>query len=111
MAYLLLGIYLLLAVVIQLLIGDFPIGLFSFPLNIILLVLWAGAVCGTWKNCRNSAFVRFMLSSGATFTAIGLTILLCLMIGITGWRWLIGTWPFVFLLLYHIKQRCLKIQK
>lgn len=100
MAYVLLGIYLLLAVVLQLLMGDFPVSLFSFPLNVILLVLWSGAVFGRWKNRRNSSFVRFMLSSGATVSAIGLTIIFCLVIGITGWRWLTGTWPFIFLLIY-----------
>ena len=74
--------------------------LFSFPLNIILLVLWLTATVMLWKYCRKSWLVRFMLSSGATYWAIGLFLASSLFIGVTGYRWMIFTWPFVVFLLY-----------
>lgn len=100
MAYILIFLYLGLSLAIQLMAGDFPVSLFSFPVNILLLILWAGVVIGLWKARPKSGFVRFMLSPGATYLAIGLFLAYCLTVGITGFRWLTGTWPFVAFLLY-----------
>lgn len=100
MAYILIFIYLGLFLAIQLLAGDFPVALFAFPVNIILFILWAVAVIGLWKARPKSGFVRFMLSPGATYLAIGLFLAFGLKVGITGFRWLTDTWLFVAFLLY-----------
>lgn len=100
MPYILILIYLSVSLAIQFMAGDFPVTLFSFPVNILLFLLWAGSVIGMWKSRSKSGFVRFMLSPGATYLAIGLFLAFCLAVGVTGFRWLTGTWPFVAFLLY-----------
>ena len=100
MAYIILIIYLVLALAVQFLAGPFPASLFAFPLNLILLILWLALLVFAWKGLRKSYFVRFMLSPGATFFAVGLFLAVTLAIGITGYRWITGTWPFVAFMLY-----------
>lgn len=100
MPYIILIIYLALALALQLLTGSFPVGLLSFPLNLVLFVLWTFAQVLIWKNRRESTYVRFMLDPGATYVAIGIFLAFSLVVGITGYRWLTGTWPFVAFMLY-----------
>lgn len=100
MPYIVLILYLLAALTLQFVTGDFPVSLLSFPLNIVLLVIWVFCLVLVWKNKRKSMFVRFMLDPGATFTAIGLFLVFCLVVGLSGYRWLAGTWPFVAFMLY-----------
>lgn len=100
MPYIILVLYLLIALTLQFVTGDFPVSLLSFPLNIFLFVIWVFCLVLIWKNKRKSMFVRFMLDPGATFTAIGLFLVFCLVAGVSGYRWLAGTWPFVAFMLY-----------
>ena len=100
MPYLILIIYLALALALQFLMGSFPVELIAFPLNLVLFLLWAFVQVVLWKSRRKSTFVRFMLDPGATYVAIGLFLVFCLVVGITGYRWLTGTWPFVAFMLY-----------
>lgn len=100
MPYIILIVYLIFALVLQFLLGDFPAFLIAFPLNLILFMLWAAVILMLWKNRKKSGFVRFMLSPGATCWAVGLFLVFCLAVGITGYRWLTGTWPFAAFMLY-----------
>lgn len=100
MPYIILILYLLAALSLQFLTGDFPVSILSFPLNIVLLIIWITGIVLIWNNKRKSMFVRFMHDPGATFTAIGLFLAFCLVVGVTGYRWLTGTWPFVAFMLY-----------
>lgn len=76
------------------------ITLFSFPLNLIICVLWLTILFAVWKRGRKSWFVRFMLSPGATCWAIGLFLAISLFMGISGYRWIVTTWPFAVFMLY-----------
>ncbi len=100
MPYIILTVYLIFALILQFLLGDFPVALFAFPLNVLVLLLWGVTVILLWKNRKKSGFVRFMLSPGATYWAVGLLLAFCLAVGISGYRWLTGTWPFVAFVLY-----------
>lgn len=100
MPYIILIICLALALVLQLLTGGFPVLFFSFPLNLILAVLWLIAMLWLWKTKRKSIFVGFMLSGGATIWAIGLFLLSSLLIGITGRHDLATSWVSVVIMLY-----------
>ncbi len=73
---------------------------FSFPLNLILALLWAGFMLLLWRHHRKSLFVRFMLSKTATISAISLLLIFCLIIGFTGNRDLVYTLLFAVILLY-----------
>ena len=76
------------------------IEIFAFPLNVILLLIWAGAVITSWHSARDSAFVRFMLRPAATVSAIIITLIFSLIIGITGYRSLVTSCAFITVLLY-----------
>ncbi len=73
---------------------------FSFPLNLILALLWAASMLWIWKSARKSLFVRFMLSKAATISAISLLFAFCLVIGFTGNRSLVYSWAFAAVLFY-----------
>lgn len=75
------------------------ISLLAFPVNLILALSWVYLMFFLFRNCRKSVFVRFLLSPGATFLSIGLFLLYCIIIGVTGRRELIHTWVFVLIML------------
>ena len=100
MVVIVLLIILALSFALQFLAGNFPVGFFAFPLNLICALLWTAVVIWTWKDKKKSLFVSFMISSSATVYSILLLIAACLVIGLTGITWLTATWVFVALLLY-----------
>ena len=71
----------------------------KFPLNLILCLLWAFFVFMLWRSRKDSRLVRFMLSPAASYGSIGLFLAICLYIGLTGHRHIIGTWPFALFML------------
>lgn len=102
MPYFVLIIYFASAFLLQLMTGDFPVAILAFPLNIILFLIWALSLALLWRKAKGSAFIRFMLSPGATITAIGTFMVTCIALGVTGWRWIVGTWPFIAFMLYFL---------
>lgn len=76
------------------------IDIFAFPLNVILLLIWTGAVITSWRNARESAFVRFMLRPAATIMAITFNLIFSLVLGLTGFRSLVTSCAFISVLLY-----------
>lgn len=77
-----------------------PISLFAFPVNVLMAAIWAVVVIALWRSGRESGFVRFMLSPSATYLAVSLFIIVSLVVGLTGCRWIVETWPFVVFILY-----------
>ena len=73
---------------------------FSFPLNLILALLWIIAVAMSIRHASDSKVVRFMLSPTATLAAIGLFSLACLIIGLTGNREWVRSFPFIIIYLF-----------
>lgn len=102
MPYILLIIYLAIALVFHFVTGNIPVSFLEFPLNLILSLIWAGSVCLLWKSCRKSGFIVFMLSKGNTVLAILLFLAFSLVVGITGQRWLVNTWIFAAVMLYFL---------
>ena len=74
MPYIIIIIFLAVAFALQILTGNIPLSFLAFPLNLILALIWAVAMVIIWKTRRKSIFVEFMLSRGATVTAIVLFI-------------------------------------
>lgn len=70
----------------------FPSDFFAFPLNLIFLAVWAAGCVLLWKHCRKTLLVRLFLAPFGTFLSIGLFLLMCLVIGFTGYRSLAGSW-------------------
>lgn len=102
MPYILLIIYFASSFLLQFLTGDFPATVLAFPLNLMLLLIWMISVAVLWQKGKKSSFIRFMLSPGASISALGAFLAFCIAVGMTGWRWVVGTWPFVAFMLYFI---------
>lgn len=100
MPYIIIIIYLAVALALQILVGNIPLSFLSFPLNLILALIWAVSMFSIWKIRRKSIFVEFMLSRGATVSSILLFLIFSLVVGVTGYRWLVSTWVFAAVMLY-----------
>lgn len=98
--YFILISYFFVSVVLQVLTGSFPVSTMAFPLNAILCLIWMTSNVLLWIHHRKSGYVRFMLSPQATFLAIGLLLIAATVIGFTGIRDIVATWPFICVLLY-----------
>lgn len=73
---------------------------FSFPLNIMLAILWMVGWGWLYKSRKESAILRFMLSSMATVIALALLAVGGLWVGLSGNRTFVQSLPFVLILLY-----------
>ena len=100
MPYIILIIYLAVAVVLQVLTGNIPLSFLTFPLNLILALIWAVIMISVWRTRKKSLFVGFMLSRGATVSAIVLFLGFSLAVGVSGERSLVSSWVFAAVMLY-----------
>ena len=50
-----------LSVVAEVCMGSFPLDIFRFPLNVVLLALWFATISMLYRNRSGNAFARFML--------------------------------------------------
>lgn len=82
MYYVYIAGYVLLAVILQLLIGNFPVSFLAFPLNIIFAVIWIFGLWMLYKEYENTKPTRFLFSGQASILSIGMFIGGCLVIGL-----------------------------
>ncbi len=73
---------------------------FAFPLNLILAVLWVTAIVISYRHAADSRIVRFMLSPMASILSIGLFAGACLVLGLSGNRGMVRTWPFIAIMFF-----------
>ena len=66
----------------ELLLGSFEITFFAFPMNIILLIAWGAAIVELYRRRSTSAIARYLLSTQATVTAITLSAIGCIFVGL-----------------------------
>ena len=100
MPYVILIIFLAVALALQILTGNIPFSFLTFPLNLILALIWVLVMVSVWKTRKKSLFVGFMLSRGATVSAILLFLAFSLVVGISGERELVSSWVFAAVMLY-----------
>ena len=100
MPYVILIIFLAVALALQILTGNIPLSFLTFPLNLILALIWVLVMVSVWKTRKKSLFVGFMLSRGATVSAILLFLAFSLVVGISGERELVSSWVFAAVMLY-----------
>lgn len=100
MPYIILLIFLAVAIALHILTGNIPLSFLSFPLNLILALIWAVLIITIWKVRKKSLFVEFMLSKGATVSSIILFLGFSLAVGISGDREWVNTWIFAVVMLY-----------
>lgn len=62
------------AITLQLMTGDFPVDIFTFPLNVIIVALWLFVVVYLYRNRSNIAWVESMLSIRATWLSLAVMV-------------------------------------
>lgn len=77
-------IYLILAAFIQSILGNFPLYFFTFPLNVILALMWSFLLFRFYKERNRLPFTRFLLSSRTSIFSI---------ISLIGGSLIIGLFP------------------
>lgn len=74
-------LYFLLAIILQVITGNFPLSFFAFPLNIILACIWLFLLWRLYKEGAKLPFTRFLISSDTSILSILLLIGGSLVIG------------------------------
>lgn len=93
------GALALLSAIIQIVVGNFPLSLFRFPLSLILFVAWVAMIAILYKRFGESRVVQSLLSRRATWLSIGLLVAVGLWLGLQ--REPASTaWPTVVALLF-----------
>lgn len=69
------------AVIADTVVGHFPVDIFSFPLNIIIVVLWLAILVELYRRRANSSIAQYMLSLRATWLSLGLMAAVGIMLG------------------------------
>ncbi|MBO7198558.1 MAG: cytochrome c biogenesis protein ResB [Alistipes sp.] len=75
--------------------GDFPVDIFTFPLNVIIVALWLFVVVYLYRNRSNIAWVESMLSIRATWLSLAVMVATGIYLGLqrepNSTSWLIVT--------------------
>lgn len=67
---------------LELLFGKISAEFFAFPMNIILLVIWAATIVDLYRRGNKCVVTRYLLSPQATITAIVVAIVGCMVAGL-----------------------------
>lgn len=89
----------LLSVILQIAVGDFPLSMFRFPLNLILFVGWLATLVVSYNRYAQSRVVQSLLSRRATWLSLGLLVVVGVWLGLQR-EPASRAWPIVVSLLY-----------
>ena len=76
------GAVVALAFLVEVCWGSFPVGLFRFPLNVLVLALWMVLLVMMYRGRAHSACARFMLSREATWLSLGMVVAIGITLGL-----------------------------
>ena len=93
------GVVIALSFIVEVCLGSFPIGIFRFPLNILVLALWMMLIAMMYRGRANSACARFMLSREATWLALAMIVAIGIALGLQR-KPSSTAWPVVLSLLF-----------
>ena len=62
--------------------GSFPVGIFRFPLNVLVLTLWAMLMTMLYRGRAHNACARFMLSREATWLSLAMVVAIGITLGL-----------------------------
>ncbi len=74
--------YILSAVILQLISGNFPVSFMSFPVNIFIALLWLALLWYGYKDNGNNRFIQILSSGEYSIVSITLLILAMLIVGL-----------------------------
>ena len=72
----------LIALILDITVGNFPYQIFCFPLNILVIALWLTIIVCSYRNRKESRFAKLMLSHGATWLALSLMAVVGVVLGL-----------------------------
>ena len=79
--------------------GSFPVGIFRFPLNILVLALWMMLIAMLYRGRAHNACARFMLSREATWLSLAMVVAIGITLGLQR-KPSSSAWPTVCSLLF-----------
>ena len=93
------GVVIVLSFIVEACLGSFPVGIFRFPLNILVLTLWMVMIVMMYRGRATSACARFMLSREATWLALAMVVAIGITLGLQR-KPSSSAWPTVCSLLF-----------
>ena len=93
------GVVVALSFIVEVCLGSFPVGLFRFPLNILVLALWLVLMTMMYRGRTGNACARFMLSREATWLALAMVVAIGITLGLQR-KPSSSAWPVVLSLLF-----------
>ena len=93
------GVMLSLSFIAEIGLGSFPVGIFSFPLNILVLALWMMLITIMFRNRANNACAVFMLSREATWLSLAMIVVIGITLGLQR-KPSTTAWPMILSLLF-----------
>ena len=93
------GAVVALSFIVEVCLGNFPVDIFRFPLNILVLALWVMLITMMYRNRAHNAYARFMLSREATWLSLGMVVAIGITLGLQR-KPSSTAWPVVLSLLF-----------
>lgn len=91
------------SMIVQLSVGDFPVDIFRFPLNVIILLGWCYLLYELYRNRQRNVLAQYMLSTEATILSVILLIAGCVIAGLQRHP-ATTSYPFVVSLFFVLSQ-------
>lgn len=76
------GVVVALSFLVEVCLGSFPVGIFRFPLNIVVLALWILLLAMMYRDRANNVCARFMLSREATWLSLAMVVAIGIALGL-----------------------------
>ena len=76
------GVVVALSFLVEVCLGSFPVGIFRFPLNIVVLALWILLLAMMYRDRANNVCARFMLSREATWLSLAMVVAIGITLGL-----------------------------
>lgn len=102
------GVVVALSFLVEVCLGSFPVGIFRFPLNILVLALWILLLAMMYRGRARNACARFMLSREATWLSLAMVVAIGITLGLER-KPSSTAWPTVCSLLFVLSHLLLVI--
>ena len=89
----------LISLFLQLLVGDFPIEFFAFPMNVVVAALWLLLLSELYRRRSSSPIAKYLLSQQATYIALALAAIGGVAVGVAHTE-ISRMWWFVAMLIF-----------
>lgn len=86
---------------LQVVIGDFPVRFFAFPMNLVVAAVWLLLLTELYRRRADSRVTKYMLSMEATYLALVLSAVGGVAVGVMA-ESPTRTWPFVAMMLFVV---------